>query len=88
MKKNIANFEKVVGELKQLVETMEKEELPLEKAVELYEKGIQLGQTCEKTLQDAEQKIKTLKENNSELTNFEADTVQADSDEEGNDLPF
>ena len=56
----VTGFEKALGELEQLVETMEKGELSLEESLKTFEKGIALTRECEKALKEAEQKIETL----------------------------
>ena len=52
-----ATFEENLKALEAVVETLEKGQLPLEKALEEYEKGLKLSQCCQKTLEQAEQKI-------------------------------
>ncbi len=39
---------------------MESSELPLERALELFEKGMQLSETCRKQLQEAETRVEIL----------------------------
>ncbi|MEE9396489.1 MAG: exodeoxyribonuclease VII small subunit [Methylococcales bacterium] len=59
-KKNTLNFEKSLGELEQLVESMEQGDLSLEESLKSFEKGIQLTRSCQKALQEAEQKVQIL----------------------------
>ena len=44
-------------ELGELVEQLENPEIELETALKLYEEGVKLGSTIQKTLEDAEQRI-------------------------------
>lgn len=60
MAKKVLPFEDSLLELEQLVERMEQGQLPLEEALKAFERGIQLSRTCQKALQDAEQKVQIL----------------------------
>lgn len=53
-------FEKSLAELQQIVEELEKPGVPLERALELFEKGVQLSETCRKQLVEAESRIEIL----------------------------
>jgi exodeoxyribonuclease VII small subunit len=68
MAKKAPSFEESLAELEQLVERMEQGQLPLEEALKLFERGIQLTRGCQKALQDAEQKVRILLEENGEST--------------------
>ncbi|MBE6844908.1 MAG: exodeoxyribonuclease VII small subunit [Ruminococcus sp.] len=50
-------FEENLAELSKIVSELEKGELPLEKAVELYEKGLDFSEKCKKELDSAKLKI-------------------------------
>jgi len=54
------NFESAIAELESLVEEMEQGEISLEDSLKKFERGIELTQTCQKALQDAEQKVQIL----------------------------
>lgn len=56
------SFEKALSELEQLVELLEKGDLPLEKTLEHFERGIALTRNCQQALRDAEQKVEILLE--------------------------
>ena len=56
------NFESSMDELAQVVDSMEAGGLSLEKALEKFERGIQLVQQCQKKLKDAEQRVYQLVE--------------------------
>lgn len=68
MAKKAPQFEESLAELEQLVERMEQGNLPLEEALKLFERGIQLTRTCQKSMQEAEQKVRILLDMNGEST--------------------
>ena len=53
-------FEAGLEELERIVKEMESGDLPLEKALELFEKGMKLSETCRKQLEDAETRVEIL----------------------------
>ena len=55
-----ASFEAGLDELESIVKQMESGELPLEKAIELFEKGMQVSEACRKQLADAETRVEML----------------------------
>ncbi len=67
-KKSTALFEDSLEELEQLVEQMEQGEISLEESLKSFERGVKLTSTCQKALQDAEQKIQILLEKNGKQT--------------------
>jgi exodeoxyribonuclease VII small subunit len=58
--KPAASFESGLQELELIVKEMETSELPLERALELFEKGMRLSETCRKQLEEAETRIEML----------------------------
>jgi exodeoxyribonuclease VII small subunit len=58
--KPVASFESGLQELEAIVKEMESGDLPLERALELFEKGMRLSDTCRKQLEEAETRIETL----------------------------
>ena len=58
--KPAATFESGLQELEQIVKEMEGGELPLERALELFEKGMRLSETCRKQLEEAETRVEML----------------------------
>ena len=54
------SFEAGLQELELIVKQMESSDLPLERALELFEKGMKLSETCKKQLEEAETRIETL----------------------------
>ena len=54
------SFEEALEKLEKLVESMEQGDLSLEESLKTFEEGVALTRLCEKSLQDAEQKIEML----------------------------
>ena len=60
-------FEECLERLEKIVNELEKGELPLEKAVALFEEGIALSASCRKELEAAEGKVEVLLKQNGKL---------------------
>lgn len=58
--KQSLSFEAGLGELEAVVKQLESGDLPLEQALELFEKGMQLSENCRKQLEDAETRVEQL----------------------------
>jgi exodeoxyribonuclease VII small subunit len=56
------DFEAALEELEALVTRMEEGELPLEEALQQFEKGMRLTRDCQRALREAEQKVDLLME--------------------------
>ena len=56
----VANFERSLDELEQLVQKMEKGELSLDESLSAYERGVALYRQCQGALQQAELRVKLL----------------------------
>lgn len=54
------SFEKNLERLDAIVRQLEDADLPLEKALQLYEEGMKLSEVCQKQLQEAEGRIQIL----------------------------
>ena len=57
---NDMKFEEAIAELEKTVKALEDGNTPLDKALELYERGIALIRFCNEKLEGAEQKINML----------------------------
>ncbi len=69
------SFEASLKRLESIVESLESGDVPLEKAMELYEEGIRLSKVCSEKLRATELRLKKLSKNADgqfELTDFEA----------------
>ena len=53
-------FEDALRKLEEIVQRLEKGELPLEESLTLYEEGIRLSRVCHAKLEEAEGKIELL----------------------------
>jgi exodeoxyribonuclease VII small subunit len=58
--KPVATFEAGLAELESVVKQLESGDLPLDKALVLFEKGVQLSETCRKQLEEAETRVEIL----------------------------
>ena len=65
------SIEKSLTELERLVEELENGDLELDQALKKFEQGIKLSRDCQKTLEEAEMKIKILMENALKTTDEE-----------------
>jgi exodeoxyribonuclease VII small subunit len=54
------SFEQSLAELQQIVQELEQPGVPLERALELFEKGVRLSEACRKQLVEAESRIEIL----------------------------
>ena len=55
-----ASFEAALDELEKVVKELEGGDLPLERSLELFEKGMALSETCRKQLENAEMRVEML----------------------------
>ena len=54
------SFEACLDELEKVVKELEAGDLPLERSLELFEKGMALSETCRKQLENAETRVEML----------------------------
>ncbi|RZI46929.1 exodeoxyribonuclease VII small subunit [Candidatus Finniella inopinata] len=54
------SFEQAMVELESLVKKLEEGRLPLEEAIQAYERGTQLKKQCEQKLQDAKMRVEQI----------------------------
>ena len=60
MKKEELTFEEAIENLEKIVSELENGDLPLDKSVESFKKGMELSNYCSKLLDDAEKTISIL----------------------------
>ncbi|MDR3665429.1 MAG: exodeoxyribonuclease VII small subunit [Ignavibacteriaceae bacterium] len=60
-KKNINTFELELSRLQEISNLLDNDELDLEKALSLYEEGVELSRSCIQTLKEAEVRITEIK---------------------------
>ena len=68
------NFESSLASLERIVAQLESGDLPLERAMELFEEGVAIARRCQSQLGDAERKVEMLLRERGEIkvTPFEA----------------
>tara|TARA_Y100000992_G_scaffold245502_1_gene176737 strand:- start:54 stop:254 length:201 start_codon:yes stop_codon:yes gene_type:complete len=57
---DISSFESDLKSLQKILEDIEKDDLSLEMMIKKYQEGVEISKKCQKTLQEAEQKIKEI----------------------------
>ncbi len=62
-KNKIADFEKNLNKLEDLVKQLENGELSLDESLKQFEEGISIARECQTSLSEAEQRIQILTEN-------------------------
>lgn len=74
-KNKIADFEKNLNQLEDLVKKLETGELSLDDSLKQFEKGIKIARECQESLSDAEQRIQILTESSDgdSLENFDTE---------------
>ena len=60
-------FEDCLQRLEKIVTELEKGEVPLERALTLFEEGMQLSNSCRKELEEAEGKVEILLKQNGKI---------------------
>ena len=59
-KKSAASIESKLNDLEKILEELESGNLELDESLKKFEKGVKLSRECQKTLEEAELKIKVL----------------------------
>ncbi len=67
-KKSSTLFEDSLQGLEEIVEQLEQGDISLEESLKSFEQGVKLTRTCQKALQEAEQKVQILLEKNGQQT--------------------
>ena len=57
------NFEEALTQLEQIVEDLENNDFPIEKALKKFEEGMELVKLCQKTLEETQNKLNALNSN-------------------------
>jgi len=65
---NELSFEEGLKKLEETAKILEDEELPLKEKIDQFEEGIKTAKTCQKHLDEAENKIQQVMEENGEIT--------------------
>ncbi|MEK4511666.1 exodeoxyribonuclease VII small subunit [Paenibacillus anaericanus] len=77
------NFEDAMNQLEDVVSQLENGDVPLEKAIDLFQKGMQLSQLCSQKLAQVERKIEMIVENDGDI---EKKPFAPQSEESGDSL--
>lgn len=64
-------FAEAMSELEEVVRKLEQGDAPLEEAIDLYKKGMELSKLCHDTLQNAEQQLISIVGENGEKEPFQ-----------------
>jgi exodeoxyribonuclease VII small subunit len=56
----VASFETSLDELEKVVKELESGDLPLDRSLELFSRGMQLSDSCRKQLEEAETRVEML----------------------------
>jgi exodeoxyribonuclease VII small subunit len=73
------DLEKTLAELEEIVEQLESGDLPLEKSLKAFERGVRLSRECQAALKDAEQRVQILMD--SDLKDLDPETLAEIDDE-------
>lgn len=71
----MAKFEECLQRLEAIVTELEKGDVPLDRALELFDEGMKLSASCRKELEEAEGKVEILLKRNG---NLQAEPFDAD----------
>jgi len=63
----LPKFEECLQRLEEVVNQLERGDVPLEQALKLFEEGVQLSNSCRKELEEAEGKVEILLKQNGKL---------------------
>lgn len=75
------DFEASLERLEKIVDTLEEGELSLEESLKIFEEGVSLTRSCQKALDEAEQRVKQLS-----INNGVAELVDSDEDLDPDDI--
>ncbi len=72
------DLEKALSELEEIVTQLEAGDLPLEKSLKQFERGVRLSRDCQSALKEAEQRVQALMD--SELKVLDPETLTEKTD--------
>lgn len=64
-------FEEAISKLEDIVQKLEEEDIPLEKAIDYYQEGMKLSKICDDILKTAQEKMTNILKENGELEPFD-----------------
>lgn len=65
------SFEEALEQLEIIVKKLEEPDVPIEKAIKYYEKGMELSKICDKVLSNAEKQMTQILDENNQPTLFD-----------------
>ncbi|WP_410768264.1 exodeoxyribonuclease VII small subunit [Fontibacillus sp. BL9] len=74
------NFEEAMNQLEEIVSQLERGDVPLEQAIDLFQKGMQLSQLCSQKLSQVERKIEMIVEADGEIGKKPFNSLAEESD--------
>ncbi|KAA9007474.1 exodeoxyribonuclease VII small subunit [Paenibacillus spiritus] len=74
-------FEEAMDKLELIVRELEHGDVPLEKAIDLFQQGMQLSQLCGAKLEQVERKIEMIVEEDGELRKKPFGSLEGEGDE-------
>ncbi len=77
------DLEKALAELEDIVDQLEAGDLPLEKSLKHFERGVKLSRECQSALKEAEQRVQILMD--SGLKDLDPDTLAERGDGDGDE---
>ncbi|APB30821.1 MULTISPECIES: exodeoxyribonuclease VII small subunit [Vagococcus] len=72
MSKEKQTFEESMEELEQIIKGLESGDVPLETALEKFQRGVELSKECQKTLANAEKTLTKVMSQDGQEIDFEA----------------
>nr|WP_280530408.1 exodeoxyribonuclease VII small subunit [Paenibacillus woosongensis] len=79
LKEQDYSFEEAMNELEDIVSQLEHGDVPLEKAIDLFQKGMQLSQLCGSKLSQVERKIEMIMEADGQVVKKPFDPLTEES---------
>ena len=64
-------FEEAISKLEDIVQKLEEEDIPLEKAIDYYQEGMKLSKICDDILKTAQEKMTNILKENGELEPYD-----------------
>ncbi|MGM9927373.1 MAG: exodeoxyribonuclease VII small subunit [Bacillus sp. (in: firmicutes)] len=70
-KEKALSFEEAIEQLEHIVDLLEEGDVPLEEAINIYKRGMDLSKVCHSKLQAAQEQLVQIVDENGELKPFE-----------------
>jgi exodeoxyribonuclease VII small subunit len=80
MKNKAVSFDQAMQELEDIVRQLEQGDVPLEDAISLYKKGMELSSVCHDKLHHAEKQLISIMDENGEKTPFNQNDKEGKSE--------